>query len=66
MNKVPEPAVVRGFLVAVLGLIGAVVGKTLDVSWIDQAVVVYAIAAPAALGLWIRFYVKPVKGSDQT
>lgn len=57
--KVPEPAVVRALLVALVGLVGTVVGKQLDVSWIDQAITVYAIAAPVALGWWIRRNVTP-------
>lgn len=59
-RKVPEPLVLRALLVAVLGLIGAVIGKTLDVSWVDQAIAVYAIGAPMVLALWGRRHVTPV------
>ena len=59
--KVPEPALVRAFLVALVGLVSAVVGKTLDVSWIDPFLAVYAISAPVVLGWWIRNRVTPVK-----
>lgn len=59
-SKVPEPALIRAFLVAAVGLVGAVVGKQLDLAWIDPAITVYAVSAPIALGWWIRRHVSPV------
>ncbi|ACE79778.1 minor tail protein [Mycobacterium phage Bexan] len=58
---VPEPAVLRGAVAAGLGFAGFVLGKTFDVSWIDQAVAIYAVAAPFVLGFVIRRHVTPTK-----
>ncbi|MGW1740042.1 hypothetical protein ACWCPQ_14660 [Nocardia sp. NPDC001965] len=63
--KPPEPAVVRGFLVALLGLIGAVVGKQLDASWIDDFLTVYMVVAPLGLAWWIRRHVTPFKRGSE-
>ncbi|WP_066901073.1 hypothetical protein [Mycolicibacterium houstonense] len=60
-TKIPEPAVVRGLGAAVLPIIGWIVGKSLDVAWIDQAVAAYAVVAPVVLGFLIRSKVTPVK-----
>lgn len=60
-ENVPEPLVLRGLLVAVLGLAGAVIGKQLDVSWLDQAITAYAIGAPIALSFWARRHVSPAR-----
>lgn len=60
-KRVPEPLLVRAFLVAAAGLVGAVVGHQLDLTWIDDAVTLYAISAPIGLGLWARLHVSPVK-----
>lgn len=59
--KVPEPAVIRGVLVSVIGLIGYVVGKQIDVQIVDQLMDVYVVAAPLVLAWWIRRNVTPVK-----
>ncbi|QDH92980.1 membrane protein [Mycobacterium phage Stephig9] len=59
--NVPEPLVLRGLILTVLGLVGAVIGKQLDVSWIDQAITAYALVAPIGLSLWARRHVSPVK-----
>lgn len=58
-SKTPEPAVLRGLLVAVVGTVAALVGHALDVSWIDPAIGVYILAAPIGLSLWIRAHVSP-------
>lgn len=60
-TKVPEPAVIRGIGAAILPIVGWAVGKSLDVSWIDQAVAAYAVLAPIVLGFLIRSKVTPVK-----
>lgn len=59
--KVPEPALVRAVAVAALGFVSFVLGKSLSLEWIDHAMVIYSIAAPAVLGWWIRRHVSPVK-----
>ncbi len=61
-GKVPEPALVRGAIIAAVGLVGAVVGHQLDVSWVDPAMEVYAVSAPVVLGWWIRRNVSPTPG----
>ncbi|AFF28411.1 minor tail protein [Mycobacterium phage Tiger] len=60
-EKVPEPLVLRSLIVAIVGLAGAVLGKELDVSWIDQAIAAYAVGAPMVLAFWARRHVSPVK-----
>ena len=59
--KAPEPALVRAFLVAAVGFVGAIVGKSLNQDWIDPAIAMYAIASPIVLGWWIRRNVSPVR-----
>lgn len=58
-GKSGEPALIRGLVVTVVGLLGAVLGKTFDVSWVDQAVELYGTVAPIGLALWIRLHVTP-------
>lgn len=60
-TRIPEPAVLRGVVATAVPLIGLIVGKTLDLSWVDPAIAVYAVAAPMALSFWIRSKVTPVK-----
>lgn len=60
-TKVPEPAVVRGVIATVVPLVGLIVGKTLDLAWVDPALAVYAVVVPLALGLLIRRKVTPVR-----
>ena len=60
-TKVPEPAVVRGVIATVVPLAGLIVGKTLDLAWVDPALAVYAVVVPLALGLLIRRKVTPVR-----
>ncbi len=59
--KVPEPALVRGAVAAVIGLIGYILGKQIDGVVVDQIMDIYAVAAPLALAWWIRSRVTPVK-----
>ena len=59
-EKIPEPVLVRAVLLALVGLAGAVAGKEFDVSWVDSAVTLYAVAAPLALGFWARRHVTPL------
>jgi len=58
--KVPEPALVRGLIVSVLGIGSAVVGRQLGADWVDPFIDLYVIAAPLALAFWIRRHVSPV------
>lgn len=60
-SSVPEPALLRGALVTGGGIVGAALGFSLDVVWIDAAVALYALAAPFVLAVWIRRNVTPVR-----
>lgn len=57
--KVPEPALLRGVIVAGAGLVAAVVGKSFDLAWIDETIGAYIVAAPLVLAWWIRRNVSP-------
>lgn len=59
--NVPEPLVVRGALMALVGLVAGVTGYSLDITWIEQAVAAYAVIAPIGLAAWARRHVSPVK-----
>lgn len=59
-GKVPEPALIRGVLVAGVGFVSAVVGRQLGADWIDPLIALYVVVAPIGLSLWIRRHVSPV------
>ncbi|AFQ97338.1 minor tail protein [Mycobacterium phage Rebeuca] len=61
-TKTPEPALIRGGIMAVVGLIAYILGTQIDTAWVDPVVDIYAVAAPVALAWWIRRNVTPVKG----
>lgn len=61
-SRVPEPALIRGAVVSVTALVSVVIGKQVDVSWLDQALIVYGVAAPLVLSLWVRRHVSPTGG----
>lgn len=63
MKRVPEPALIRSILVAVTGIIALVVGKAIDVTWVDSVVTVYAALTPIIAGVLIRSAVTPVKSA---
>ncbi|MGS2805323.1 hypothetical protein [Nocardia sp. MW-W600-9] len=60
ISRVPEPALVRSILVTVSGVIAFIVGKNIDVSWIEPVMTLYGFAAPLIAGLLIRPAVTPV------
>ncbi|QIS05939.1 hypothetical protein F5X71_29770 [Nocardia brasiliensis] len=60
-TRVPEPALIRGFLVALSAIVAVVVGKNVDVAWIDLATQAYTLVSPLIAGLWIRPAVAPFK-----
>ncbi|WP_052313668.1 hypothetical protein [Nocardia thailandica] len=62
-SRVPEPALVRSTLVALSGVVAFILGKNIDVSWIEPLVTLYGLAAPVIAGFLIRRAVTPV--SDQ-
>ncbi|AFU20656.1 minor tail protein [Mycobacterium phage Chupacabra] len=59
-KKTPEPALIRGGIMAVVGLVAYIVGAQIDTAWVDPVVDIYAVAAPVALAWWIRRNVTPV------
>lgn len=63
LDRVPEPALFRSFLVTVTGVVAFVIGKNVDTSWIESATVLYGIASPFIAGLLIRGAVRPASTS---
>ena len=61
-NRVPEPALIRSLIVAVVGVLAVVLGRQIDVSWVEYVVQTYALAAPLIAGYFIRRVVTPVDG----
>lgn len=59
-NRVPEPALIRGAVVAVTALIAVVTGKNIDISWLETVLQVYAVISPIVAGYFIRRVVSPV------
>ncbi|AXC37654.1 minor tail protein [Mycobacterium phage Grum1] len=59
-KKVPEPALVRGGIMAVVGLVAFILGKQIDTAWVEPVMDMYVVAAPLALAWWIRRNVTPV------
>ncbi|GAA5081582.1 MULTISPECIES: hypothetical protein [Nocardia] len=59
--RVPEPALIRGLLVAVSAIVAVVAGKAVDTAWVDFATQGYALVSPLLAGLWIRPAVTPVE-----
>ncbi|GAB4588745.1 hypothetical protein [Nocardia sp. IFM 10818] len=62
-TRVPEPALVRGLLVALVGVLAVVLGREIDVAWVDLVVQAYTLASPLLAGLLIRRAVKPVESN---
>lgn len=60
MNRVPEPALVRSAIVAVTGVLAVVLGRQIDISWLDTAITLYAALSPIVAGWLIRRVVSPV------
>jgi hypothetical protein len=65
VGRVPEPALVRGALVAVTAVVAVVVGKNVDVTWIDTATQIYAAASALVASILIRPKVTPTEVVDQ-
>lgn len=60
MNRVPEPALVRSAIVAVTGVLAVILGRQIDLSWLDTVVTLYAALSPILAGWLIRRVVSPV------
>jgi hypothetical protein len=50
----PEPALIRSVLVTVSGVVAFLLGREIDLTWIDFAVTVYGLAAPLLAGILVR------------
>lgn len=57
--RVPEPALVRGFILTITAVISFFLQKQIDVSWIDALLTVYTFVAPLIAGILIRRKVAP-------
>lgn len=57
--RVPEPALVRGFILTITAVISYFLGKQIDVSWIDAVLTVYTFVDPLIAGILIRRKVTP-------
>lgn len=64
-TRLPEPALVRGILVAVTGVIAYILGRAVDTSWIETVLTLYGLFTPVLAGLLIRPAVTPVHGRHE-
>lgn len=54
-SHLPQPMLVRTAAVAVIGLVGSVIGREFDVNqWVDLGLDIYTVAAPAAVFVWFH------------
>lgn len=60
-GKVLEPALIRGGILAVAGLVSSIVGHQLDLDWVEPFISLYVFVAPIGLAWWIRRHVTPNK-----
>lgn len=65
MKRLPEPALIRGVLVAITGVIAYLVGHQIDTAWIEGVLVVYGLLTPIIAGFLIRPAVTPVATPDR-
>jgi multisubunit Na+/H+ antiporter MnhG subunit len=61
LTRIPEPAVIRGVLVAITGVAAYFLNREVSTAWIDAALTIYTLLAPIVAGLVIRPAVTPVK-----
>lgn len=60
INRIPEPALIRGALVTITGVIALVINKQIDTAWIDAVLTIYGLLTPLVAGLLIRPAVVPL------
>ncbi|MGW2666367.1 hypothetical protein ACWCW7_35890 [Nocardia tengchongensis] len=66
ITRVPEPALIRSFLITVTGVIAYLLGRQVDTGWVDSLTTLYGLIAPLIAGALIRPAVRPVvSGDDQ-
>lgn len=61
ISRVPEPALVRSTLIAITGVVAFILGKSVDVTWVETVTNLYGLLAPMIAGLLIRNAVTPVE-----
>lgn len=60
LTRLPEPALVRGVLVAVTGVVAYVLGRQIDTAWVEVTLTLYGLLTPLIAGALIRPVVTPV------
>jgi hypothetical protein len=60
LTRIPEPAVIRGVLVAITSVAAYFLNKEVSTAWIEAVLTIYTLIAPLVAGLLIRPAVKPV------
>lgn len=62
--RIPEPALVRSFLITLTGIIAYVIGHNVDTGWVDSITTLYGLIAPLIAGALIRPAVRPIASGD--
>lgn len=57
--RIPEPALVRGAVIAVTSIIAVVLNINIELGWLDSVLAIYAAVAPLVAGWLIRRKVTP-------
>lgn len=60
ITRIPEPALIRGVLVAITGAIAYFLNREVNTAWIDAVLTIYTVMSPIIAGLVIRPAVTPV------
>jgi hypothetical protein len=60
ITRIPEPAVIRGVLVAITGVAAYFLNREVSTAWIEAVLTIYTLLAPIVAGLAIRPAVTPV------
>lgn len=63
-GRVPEPALVRGFLVLLTSIIAQAIGQNIDVSWIEWVMNIYTLGSGLVAAILIRPKVTPVEVAE--
>lgn len=63
-SRVPEPALIRGFVISLTSIIAIVFNVSLELGWLDSVLTIYAGIAPFIAAFLIRRKVTPVSVAD--
>lgn len=63
ITRLPEPALIRGVLVAITGVAAYLLGRQVDTSWVEAVLTLYGLLTPLIAGALIRPVVTPVSKS---